>query len=186
MKKISFMAVIATMVPMVSFAEINPSNIKLFAETGVNIAGFSKLKLKAEGFDAETEKTTALATGGFLGVGVDIDGIQLSLVPAYVSTDTTDETMLDMKLDIPVVQGKFQPYISLVGGMHWLEIEDESLGMAFDLGIGAGIKYTFSDNFFGKLGLLYSYAEFDKEIDGLDISLSSSSFKLMASIGYRF
>ena len=186
MKKISFMAVIATMVPVVSFAEINPTNIKLFTEIGANVAGFSKVKLKADGFGSETEKTTALASGGFLGLGVDINGIQLSISPVYVSTDTTDETMLDMKLDIPVIQGKFQPYITLVGGMHWLEIEDDSLGMAFDLGIGAGVKYTFTDNLFGKLGVLYSYAEFDKEIDDTDITLDSSSIRLMASFGYMF
>lgn len=186
MKKISLMAIVAAMVPMASFAEINTSNIKLFAETGVTMAGFSKVKIKAEGFGSETGKTTALATGGFLGLGVDFDGIQLALVPVYASTDTTDETMLDIKLDIPVVQGKFQPYITLVGGVHWLEVEEESLGTAFDLGLGAGVKYTFNDSFFGKLGVLYSYASFDKEIDDLDITVDSSSFRLMASFGYRF
>lgn len=198
MKKISFMAIIVVM-PNIAFSEtiargglytedsITPTNsdVGFFIETGVSLYSNDTVQIKIENTEIDKIKTSGFNTVGCFTLGVDIKGIQIGISPQYQDNDTITISSLQLVLDVPFTTGQIQPYLRIMGGFGSVEAYDETFD-GFQYGIGGGIKYTFNEHLFGKLGLSYNITKVSEKIAGYDVNLDDSSFNITASLGYRF
>ena len=194
MKKIIPVALCA-LLPASVFATETPAsttnifdNTRFFMEYGASIFSSAGTKTKLDSQTLSDIDTTSINSGTSLSVGADFDGIQLAFTPSYSDQEDTSIFDLGLKLDIPFMDTKLQPYISLSAGIGFISIDsldvDNEIGLGY--GIGAGVKYTFNDNMYVKIGLEYSGASFSVDVYGYDADISASGFGLTTGLGYRF
>ena len=194
MKKIIPVALCA-LLPASVFATETPAsttnifdNTRFFMEYGASIFSSAGTKTKLDSQTLSDIDTTSINAGTSLSVGADFDGIQLAFTPSYSDQEDTSIFDLGLKLDIPFMDTKLQPYISLSAGIGFVSIDsldvDNEIGLGY--GIGAGVKYTFNDNMYVKVGLEYAGASFSVDVYGYDADISASGFGLTTGLGYRF
>ncbi len=165
------------------------SQPRLFVAINSDI--YSALKYKESGDYIETykEDTYTLNNSGSIGIGIDIsDGIfQLSFNPGHQESEDVSVTIFDIKVDISLPTGDIRPYISLIGGLKTINIDDYDIEEStFGYGIGLGAKYYINDNMFTDLGLTYSKANFDVNVYEMDVEVDFTGISLHAGLGYRF
>ena len=146
-------------------------------------------KLTAENFDETVQNI--LEDNQNSGLNIDPTFVKSALFITnidYLDQEDTSIFDLGLKLDIPFMDTKLQPYISLSAGIGFVSIDsldvDNEIGLGY--GIGAGVKYTFNDNMYVKIGLEYSGASFSVDVYGYDADMDISGFGLTTGLGYRF
>lgn len=189
MKKI-FLTTILAILPISAFAEIEYKIIKpkFFVEYGATILSSNGIKTKANDTVVSDVDTLTFNAGNALFVGGDFNGVQLGFSPSYTDQEGTSEFDLLLKLDIPFMEGNFQPYFSLSAGLGIMSMDDLNIDneLGFAYGIGGGVKYSFSENIYMKFGLEYAGISFSTSVENVDIDLTSSGFGLTANFGYVF
>ena len=163
-------------------------NTRFFMEYGASIFSSMGTKEELDGQTLSDIDTTSINSGTSLSVGADFNGIQLAFTPSYSDQEETSVFDIGLKLDIPFMDTKLQPYISLSAGIGFISVDslDVDNEIGFSYGIGAGVKYTFNDNMYVKVGLEYAGASFSFDVYGYDADISASGFGLTTGLGYRF
>ena len=194
MKKIIPAALCALLPVSVFAAETTASttnifdNTRFFMEYGASIFSSAGTKEKIDGQTMSDADTTSINSGTSLSIGADFDGIQLAFTPSYSDQEDISVFDLGLKLDIPFMDTKLQPFVSLSAGIGFVSIDslDVDNEIGFGYGIGAGVKYTFNDNMYIKVGLEYAGVSFSADVYGYDVDISASGFGLTTGLGYRF
>lgn len=189
MKKI-FLTTILAILPISAFAETEYQIIKpkFFVEYGATILSSSGTKIKANDTVVSDVDTLTFNKGNAVFVGSDFNGVQLGLSPCYTDQEGISEFDLLLKLDIPFMKGDFQPYFSVSAGLGIMSMDDLNIDkeVGFVYGIGGGVKYSFNENIYMKIGLEYEGINFSTSVDNIDINLSASGFGLITNFGYVF
>lgn len=161
---------------------------RFFIEYGVSIFSSVGTKEKLDGETLSDVDTTSINTGTSLSIGADFNGIQLAFTPSYSYQEETSLFDMKIKLDVPFLDTKLQPYVSLSAGIGFISIDslDVDNEIGFSYGIGAGIKYSFNDNTYVKVGLEYASTSLDFVVYGYGANISESGFGLTTGLGYRF
>lgn len=195
MKKMIPVALCAAFLPVYGFAADATTNTtsifdntRFFIEYGASVFSSTGTKEKLDGETLSDVDTTSINTGTSLSIGADFDGIQLAFTPSYSDQESMSVTDLSLQLFVPFMDTKLQPYVSLSAGIGFVSIDslDVDNEIGFSYGIGAGVKYTFNDNMYVKVGLEYAGASFSFDVYGYDADISASGFGLMTGLGYRF
>lgn len=198
-------SILFLLIPLVSFAETQEKQNKedkekeivyvyvnepreshagFFIETYVGIYSNQTEKLK-DSYYSVKEKTNNLNISGSLALGVDISGAQLGFIAKHMDNDDTETSFFGLKLDVPFIVGKIQPFVSVVGGLSTINIDYEDISeSAFSYGVGGGVRYNFDENAFAKLGLLFESVTYD--FDDYDAKYKISGLALQFSLGYKF
>ena len=203
MKK-SLISILFLLIPLVSFAETQEKQNKedkekeivyvyvnepreshagFFVETYVDLYSNTTVKIKMPYYENIKEKTKSINDSGSFALGVDISGAQLGFIAKQIDHDDDDTSFFGLKLDVPFIVGKVQPFISVVGGLAIIDFDDISES-AFSYGVGGGVRYNFDEHAFAKLGLLFESVKFD--FDDYDMKMKSSALSLQFSLGYKF
>ena len=189
MKKL-FLTTLVALLPAVAFADVEYQIIKpkFFIEYNATILSSVGTKTKANDTVISDVDTLNFNTGNGIFIGGDFNGIQLGVSPSYSEQEETSAFDLMLKLDVPFMEGNFQPYVSLSTGFGVLSIDnsniDNELGFAY--GIGGGVKYSFNENTYMKFGLEYAGMNFSTSVENIDVELKSSGFGVTAGFGYVF
>ena len=195
MKKMIPVALCAAFLPVYGFAADATTNTtsifdntRFFIEYGASVFSSTGTKEKLDGETLSDVDTTSVNTGTSLSIGADFDGIQLAFTPSYSDQESMSVTDLSLQLFVPFMDTKLQPFVSLSAGIGFVSIDslDVDNEIGFSYGIGAGVKYTFNDNMYVKVGLEYAGASFGFDVYGYDADISASGFGLTTGLGYRF
>ncbi len=165
--------------------EPQESHAGFFVETYVGLYSDTTVKIKMPYYENKKEKTKNLNDSGSFALGVDISGAQLGFIAKQIDHDDDNTSFFGLKLDVPFIIGKVQPFISVVGGLAIIDFENDDISeSAFSYGVGGGVRYNFDEHAFAKLGLLFESVTFD--FDDYDMKIKSSALSLQFSIGYKF
>lgn len=163
------------------------ARIRPFVEYGQTLFASTTTKVKLDGVSLGKEDTTELNGGGELSVGLDYNGIQLAFAPSYLKTEDSTTTSLMLRLDVPFLQGKLQPYLSIGAGVGFISMDEPDISEAgFEYDVAVGVKYSFNDNVFVKGSFGYSAVTFNPKVYGYDMDIDMNAFTINTSLGYRF
>lgn len=192
MKKITTVALLGVFaLPTVTLAAADKSPVRFFVEYGIGLYSDSETKFKESGFPDEKSRASAFNDSGAVSVGVDINGVQLSIMPRYAKIDDVSVTAIWLNAVVPLIYdvqalNGIIPYVTASAG--WIRFSEDYLDIdesTFGYAIGAGIRYWFNDNVFITGGVGYETMKF-KNINGSPLSMEVSGFGLRTSLGYRF
>lgn len=160
-----------------------------FVEYGTTVLQHTSMKMEFGGINLGKENTFGINGNGFFALGADINGIQIALTPSFQNGEDESEFDFLARADIPLMQGKFQPFISFEAGLAVVSIDTEDIDKTetgFAYGAGLGIKYSFNNNMFIKGSFNFRAMNLDMDMYGYSLEMNSYTFDIRSSIGYKF
>ena len=176
--------------------------VRFFVEYGVNAFSSVETDIRHDGQSLASVRNQGFNDGGSVSLGIDINGIQLSLAPRWSSIgDGVESTQaLWANALIPLVfdrasTGGWVPFVSLGGGVVRLSSALQDVGYnwhnfdetGFGWQVGLGTQYWFDDHVFISTSISYQQMRFNDVIGvipGVDVAMQG--WGIGTSLGYRF